>query len=205
MRPNSTLPVCLLAFEWMNNPAAEARMPEPETALTVRLYDYAHVPPGTLAEAKNQAIQIFRQAGVDLRLVACRLTEEENAKNPGCRESLRSFSFDLRILPREMARHLPCADGTLGFAWPGRASVSFQDVQMVAGLEGVPQSVVLGHVMAHELGHLLLGKAHTFTGLMSPSLRETQLARAIRGQLLFHPREAKRIRVQLQRQAVAAR
>ncbi len=201
MRPNSTLPVCLLAFGWMK---AEARMPEPETALTVRLYDYAHVPPGTLAEAKNQAIQIFRQAGVDLRLVACGLTEEENTRNPACRESLHSFSFDLRILPREMAQHLQCEDGTLGFATPGLASVSPKDVQVFSALNGVPQSVLLGHVMAHELGHLLLGKAHTLTGLMSLSLRKTQLARAVQGPLLFHPQEAQRIRAQLQRQAAAA-
>jgi hypothetical protein len=55
---------------------------------------------------------------------------------------------------------------------------------------------VLGHVVAHELGHLLLGRGtHSAAGLMRADL-DTNLA--VQGRLLFTDAEARAIRAALE-------
>jgi hypothetical protein len=50
---------------------------------------------------------------------------------------------------------------------------------------------VLAHVMAHEVGHLLLGtNAHSPTGIMRPSWQARELRSIIMGTLLFTSEQA---------------
>jgi hypothetical protein len=57
---------------------------------------------------------------------------------------------------------------------------------------------VLGHVMAHELGHLLLGSnAHSLQGIMSPHWQGDELYLASRGALLFSEQQARCMRERL--------
>ena len=54
---------------------------------------------------------------------------------------------------------------------------------------------VLGHAMAHEVGHLLLGSnSHSLRGLMRGKWSPEDLQRAAKGDLLFTPEQAKRMR-----------
>jgi hypothetical protein len=47
-------------------------------------------------------------------------------------------------------------------------------------------AIILGHAMAHELGHLLLGtNSHSSDGLMRAQWNRGDLAEAARGNLLF--------------------
>jgi hypothetical protein len=55
--------------------------------------------------------------------------------------------------------------------------------------------VVLGHVIAHELGHLLLGKnAHSAAGIMHGRWGAQDLKLSRQAAMLFLPGEEKRIR-----------
>ena len=58
--------------------------------------------------------------------------------------------------------------------------------------------VILGRVIAHELGHLVLGKnAHSAAGIMQARWRDQDLGFSKQAAMLFLPREAKRIRAQV--------
>jgi len=62
------------------------------------------------------------------------------------------------------------------------------------------EALILGYVIAHETGHLLLPRrAHSLKGLMSPTLKMDNVAAG--GALLFLPQENKRIRAVLLRES----
>jgi hypothetical protein len=62
-----------------------------------------------------------------------------------------------------------------------------------------PRALLLGLVMAHEIGHLLLPyEKHANTGLMRAGWSRTDIELAGRGQLRFSATEAGLIRAKLQ-------
>ena len=215
MRTNSTPHVCahagsvlsaVLTLGWLGVQAVQARMPEPEVTLTVRVYNYAQVSAGTLATAKEVSRRIFREAGVELRLIDCTWREEERASRPACGESIGSFSFDLRILPRAMTERFRPPAGTMGFALRSDAYVHFDRINRLPEYLSRSPGTILGHVMAHELGHLLLGEEHNcMEGIMSARLHKGLVERADHGRLLFSELEAQRIRERLRAQVQAKR
>ena len=75
------------------------------------------------------------------------------------------------------------------------AIVFVEEVNVQGRRSSVPLPVVLGHTMAHEVGHLLLGTAeHAAAGLMQARWSSGDLARAARGQLRFSEQESSRLR-----------
>ena len=59
----------------------------------------------------------------------------------------------------------------------------------------IPAGELLGCVIAHELGHLLLGTAsHSQLGLMSAVWQDPELQQAVRGGLFFTAVEGERMR-----------
>ena len=65
--------------------------------------------------------------------------------------------------------------------------------------------VILGWIIAHELGHLLLGEhGHSAAGIMHGRWRAQGLKPARQAVMLFLPGEGKRIRMQVRARAAAA-
>ena len=67
----------------------------------------------------------------------------------------------------------------------------------VAGVLFSP-AVILGHIMAHEMGHRLLGAdRHSRNGIMRAGWTRKDAQLASRGELLFTRTQGKRIRAQV--------
>jgi hypothetical protein len=65
--------------------------------------------------------------------------------------------------------------------------------------------VILGHVLAHETGHLLLGAdSHSVSGIMHVPWRVKDLEIMAEGRMLFTPGEARRMRMNVQARIQAA-
>ena len=74
--------------------------------------------------------------------------------------------------------------GTLAYAFYGR----IKDVTRTIGAD---TGLILGHVIAHEIGHLLLPyDSHATSGLMQGGWDQEQARRAEMGWLTFTPDEA---------------
>lgn len=105
----------------------------------------------------------------------------------------RSCDIVLRICNKEMARLLVRKGSVLGFAQPAGegevrrvATVFYSRVEEVTAATNSLTGEVLGTALAHELGHLLLGKgAHSRGGLMRCPWDTEELLALHRGQLLF--------------------
>jgi hypothetical protein len=82
-----------------------------------------------------------------------------------------------------------------GKEWGTYASVFFDRVETLAEGGVASPSEILGHVTAHEIGHLLLGSGqHSTVGIMRGRWNQEDLRRASQGSLLFTAQQSKLIR-----------
>lgn len=177
--------------------------------ITLREYNYAHVRPALLKQSEAVASTIFAEAGVTIRWATCPFSEAEIGHYTDCPEPTGFSDFSLRILPRAMADAMPshgdalgsapeCPAGTrncFAYVYPSR-------VASLAAVEGVWEYQLLGNVMAHEVGHLLLGaSSHAETGIMRASWQAEDFRGLITGYLLFNSEEGERIRTEVRSRA----
>jgi len=100
-----------------------------------------------------------------------------------------------------MAERLRQSEDGFGFAmmpedgaFATMANVFWYDAEQFAGHHGFHQGVLLGHLAAHELGHLLLGAgSHSSRGIMHVPWRVKELEIIAQGLMTFTPSEAKRM------------
>ncbi len=149
------------------------------TLVAIRLLNGDAVPPGVLEQAEKAVTAIFARAGVRVEWLDCRRSD------CGTTSGLR-----VQILSQPA--------GAAGYAVIGPetryAVVRYPVVEKSAAALAVDAAPVLGATMAHEVGHLLLGKGHSERGVMSPRLGRKEFERAARGELAFTGEEAQRIR-----------
>jgi len=172
--------------------------------LAVGIYNFVGAPRTTLARAQEQASEIFGRVGINLRWVDCpvssRAPSEEIEKLCACQQVVDFSGVFLRIIPEQMAAGLRVHDTTLGVAIPpDMAVVLYQRTQDLAAHLGLEDHAVLGPIIAHELGHLLLGKEqHSVNGIMGKELRPNDFRPAdSRTMLFFSPRQAQMMKARL--------
>ena len=193
----------------IHSAALQGTPPTSETkaspGITVRIYDYAGVSSGEMRRAEEEASRILRAAGVEIEWVDCPTSPAEAHNYPACEPPLGAVAVDLRILPPSMAARVRSSREQLGFALPstkaGSASaawVFFQRVEHLAESKDADQAQILGHAMAHEIGHVLLGPdRHSEKGIMRANWGRAVLQEAARGQLLFTPAQAELIKAEV--------
>jgi hypothetical protein len=161
----------LMAALAMGMAAAGGSMASAEEPLTVTLHvtDYANLSRQDLATAEAYAAAIYRAAGIET-------VWTDAPWRPG---EARSPHLRVAILSRDMAQKKCKGSGlgetAMGVAVDGegvnegRVAYVFSDrIGRAAVLNFAKFDHGLGHVMAHEVGHLLLGAhSHSGTGLMS--------------------------------------
>jgi hypothetical protein len=149
-----------------------------ELTIQVLVYNYAGVSPGTLSHAKQEAGRIYRQIGVGVEWRDCPVPPEEGQPEPLCGLPSAPTKLTFRLLSDSMARRLTPRDDVLGWAflWADggfglTANVFVGRAWQRADVCPLSRSLVLGLLMAHELGHLLLGRPeHAVSGAMSVPL-----------------------------------
>jgi hypothetical protein len=161
--------------------------------LAVLVDNVAEVSSSTLERARGEAANVFRQAGIQIRWLECSFAEAEYRDPPGCQLALDVPTIIVKILSRAEVERWPVPGNSLGFARGTHVYVLFPRVEALAPFSSsVP--VILGHALAHEIGHSLLGNEHSADGIMRAGLRRRDWKRAEKGQLLFTRKEAVKLR-----------
>lgn len=154
--------------------AADASM---SLRLPVTVCDVAGADPDVLAAAEAIASDAYRNAGVIIEWADSRCI-------PG------GIGFRVNLVPSDSGNvHL--AELVVGFAESGglTATVLYTRVADLARRHHKKPQMVLGYVMAHELGHLLLPPhSHSATGIMQPTLNLDVDAAALH--VSFTPQQA---------------
>lgn len=196
--------------------SAAAASPETRSTVTVHVYNLAQVDHKTLGEAEEVATEIFLKAGVESRWVEPSSAPQKGQGNAVGEGSRGGSNIQLSILSRGMTDRLRLPNGVMGVA-PGTErdrQLVYVFYNRVEGLgraqertrvEGnicasASTAQILGHAIAHEIGHLLLNlKSHSDTGIMQGDWNLKQLQDACYGSLLFTPRQAETLRAEVGR------
>ncbi len=168
---------------------------EPEIWLTACVYDQARVPDGVLAVAERLAGKVYREAGVEVRWLDC-------STHKGPLDS--SFLF-VRLVSGPAAEALARSGTEFGFAPLARdgrpashAYVFYGRIEEMAKRHTILRPELLGQVIAHEMGHLLLGtNSHSPRGIMSSYWGPDRLDKVNKKALFFTPGQAGRIQSQI--------
>jgi len=199
--------VCLICGLLLGtNFAAMARQPpkkevKPDPQFSVLVYDYASLPSWLLGRALDHAKFILGDAGVALAVVVC----TENKPPAVCHQAFSPLSAALRFVPH-------AAPGpyfhSLGYTSKPYITVNLPRVEEAAVRTGVPINRILGCVVAHELGHVLLGPdSHSPAGIMTGLWTNEVLEQIGETFIGFQPFQKKLIREGLlsqQRQTASA-
>jgi hypothetical protein len=171
-----------------------ARDLHPEvTTVTVSVFNDAGVPPGLLSESEEVAAGVFAQAGVVLKWLLCGQPSETAEEQARCDHSDFPTQFHLRLMSRSMGPP-GRALGVSYLAEDGvgsQADVFYERVMRLQAQTQMDPVILLGLIIAHELGHLLLGtNSHSPGGLMRANWSSEDLVRARKGTLLFSDDES---------------
>ena len=170
-------------------------LPTALLVVTIRLFDVYGVPPSEFQPAMAAAAAALARAGVEPRFIDC----SQPDRPARCATTLASRELIIRIRrgPNERS-----AAAVLGSAILNRhtgegavATIYADRVEALARVSGVAAGVVLGHAIAHELGHLLTGSSsHARRGLMRALWTSAELRRNLPGDWRFSHDESDRIR-----------
>lgn len=160
----------------------------------VAVYNEAGISPKTVVQAEKITSIVFRDAGLQIEWVNCDSLRQTEL-DARCRVLSSRARFELHILRKSQ----DVSPAVLGLAFvpeagTGRhADLFYDSVVRMQAESSVDTATILGHVAAHELGHLLIGKAHSRNGLMRANWTRVDLGDASRGLLLFSSEESKQL------------
>jgi hypothetical protein len=162
-----------------------------ELTLTLRIQNDARIPTAVLLEAQATVAKIYTQAGVNVAWLDT------------------GAQFTIIMPSRGNARHNDISEqmrrgNAMGYA-PGTTSaigvlayVLDYNIGELARYYRAKRNIMLGTVIAHEVGHLLfLPRSHSTTGLMRGKWNHVDFQSAQNGALFFTTEQGKLIRIRL--------
>jgi hypothetical protein len=182
--------------------AAESEVPD----VRIRILDYARIADDVIAHAQQRVSDIYKSIGVEMRW---QVTVRPLDPSSSFADSLTEPSeFVLIMLSPRMSRRLKVAPDALGLAvvppqGDGHiAYVLFDRVTRVAKAARSDVTDILGMVMAHEIGHLMLPDgSHSDSGLMRADWNIKELRRPLHPAFEFTIPQGETIRRHVRRRA----
>lgn len=170
--------------------------------LTLRVYDYVPVEREVLVHAEKITDAIFEQTGIAIAWMDCTPLRGDWGPSPACPSEMGASDLVVRLLPRRMAMKIKVAgrNEPLGFAErcpedePAcELTVFYFRIDELAA-EGHRAEFLLGHVIAHEVAHVLIGPGHSEQGILRGKWSREELRRMSLGlQLGFTNAQSKQL------------
>jgi len=189
--------VLLAALVSLSGSAASGRpKQEPTIRLAVSVFNDAEVPQNVLQVAQRRAETVLDGAGIVLTWLDCG-TPGHWVQDIGCRDI--AFPSHLSVRLARNGRHRTGDVFGESFlddqGFGNYASVYVEPLAASKALDVVSEGDLLGYVVVHELGHLLLGlDSHSADGVMRGKWNFAALQQVARGTLIFSANEAERMR-----------
>jgi len=168
----------------------------PGFTVTVHVYNYAAVPEKTLARGEHEADRILKKAGLKTIWIDQSLSDNDRLHPRHSTDSWDGTHLVLRVVTQSRAES---SKNAMGEALSLEiANIFMNRVREQAAIAELSASRMLGHAVAHEIGHLLLGdNSHSPGGIMAAPWTKQDLGHVDRGDLLFTRHEVTRIQQEL--------
>jgi len=170
--------------------------------VTISVFNDADVPRDVLGRAEADASGVFQRAGIEVHWLNCKVPAASLAESRACPVAAFPEHLHLRIVRK--ARSLK--GETMGISFQGEdgrgcvADLFYKPMEDLHNSDGTDVASLLGHVAAHEIGHLLLGtNSHAAAGIMHAHWTSDELASAKVRSLVFLDKEARQMRAKLLR------
>jgi hypothetical protein len=183
-----------MELEGASLPAAPGS-PKTPLILTVYIFNYARIPDWRLARTQKRVSEFFVRAGIQIEWVdRTPLPSNKPGSTVNPRE-LDPSDLILRIVPRFDLRADGLRSSVFGFAAESQITIINERMEEVAQNAEATLPEILAIVIAHELGHALLGPdSHSEDGIMRPRLQAADFRQAQCKTLAFTPEQAERMR-----------
>jgi|SRR5208282_5426134 len=179
--------------------SATAQTPPPYT-VTISMFNDAAVPPAVVDRAEEIASRIFAQSGIVLHWLPCGREEESLEEQSACSQPL--FPEHLHVHIVNGPSYLK--DSVYGISYLSaeesgtQADVFYSKIARFHGAGLSDAGILLGHAIAHELGHLLLGSnSHSMTGIMRGNWCTEDLTHMAQGSLFFSEGQSRKMKAKL--------
>jgi len=196
---------------WLVLPVADGREKAAMSSgleVKVSVFNDAQISDRRVARAEIVAAELFARAGIRIDWTNCGHPSETSEARASC--SKAAYPKHLQVRLRQRSFNLNAS--TLGLSYLGEDGIGCQADVFYAGVAPIEQEArlssgaILGLVIAHELGHLLLGSnSHSFSGIMRASWQRPELSAARKGALGFSETQAWRMRTRLENASVRSR
>lgn len=173
---------------------------EEAARVTISVYNDAEVLEDVIGRGEKEASNVFWKAGIQVKWLNCRLPAISEEASRACLESVFPEHLHLRIVRRSLSLRAE----TMGISFLGAdevgcfADLFYEPMEDLHKSDGTDLAVLLGHVAAHEIGHLLLRtNSHSAAGIMHAHWTTEELAIARVGGLVFSQKESRRMKAKL--------
>ena len=184
-----------LGLLWMASAGVSSARPDSGSQrrpmVRISVYNDAGLKRGTLLHAEEDAAEVFRQAGIEMEWKNCGAEEavgQAGKVSQQCGEAVYPARLVLRIARRPVGL-IPEVFGVAYLSEDGQGAYCYVFLEPMEQLQmnhSVSLDVLLGHVAAHEIAHLLLGvKSHSANGLMRAHWNSQSIEELKRGILGF--------------------
>jgi len=176
------------------------KVPLERAQVTISVYNEAGVPGDVLTQGENEASRVFWKAGIEVKWLNCNVPAANEEESRMCREAVSLGHFHFRIV-----RESPgLKTETMGIAFVAEdgsgayAGLFYEPMKELHNSDGTNLASLLGHVAAHEVGHLLLGaNSHGVAGIMHARWTSEELENTRRGRLVFADKESRKMKESL--------
>jgi hypothetical protein len=163
--------------------------------MSVRVYNYAGIPPDMLGIAESEAARIFANAGVHLEWQECPMTGRAESAGSTCAAPPTPSELRLRILSRVKLMPIHATAETVGFTIGDLVTVQTEPLLDLRTQTERFLPLMLGRAIAHEIGHALLGGGHSSQGIMQAQWGPRQLEFAAANDMVFTPDQGRALRL----------
>jgi hypothetical protein len=189
--------VMLVMTGWLQPAISAAQTPD-DQQVSIRIDDYAHLDAAALARAQDVVAEFYEAIGVRIEWSDTFSRSADAGRGTEC---ISSVDLTVMVLSASMAERTRLPRNVLGAAANGagrggRIAYVLYDRVVAASIDADwDAAALMGVVLAHEVGHLLLPHgSHSPDGLMRAHWNIDELRRTNPHALSFTPRQADLIR-----------